>query len=63
MSEDADRLPVVPHITGEFYTWLWWASEQQRAVFDLPEPVGRVELWVDERLAFRNPEDTKVSPR
>lgn len=60
MSEAAEGLPVIPHITGEFYTWLWWSSETQRAVFDLPDPIGRVELWVDERLAFRSPEDTKV---
>ena len=61
MSDDVDRLPIVPHITGEFYTWLWWSSEQNSAVFDLPDPVGRVELWVDERLAFRSPEDTKLT--
>jgi len=60
MSE-AEGLPVLPHVAGEFYAWLWWASETRGAHFELGEPVGAVELWVDERLAFRNPDDTKVT--
>lgn len=62
MSEvSADGLPALPHLAGEFYVWLWWASEVRGAVFELADPVGTVELWVDERLAFRNPNDTKVT--
>lgn len=55
-----DGLPILPHLAGEFYAWLWWSSEANEGQFDLPD-VGKVELWVDERLAFRNPADTKVS--
>lgn len=58
---ETDGLPILPHVACEFYTWLWWSSEQNGAVFDLPDPVGRVDVWVDERLAFRNPDDTRVS--
>jgi hypothetical protein len=58
---DAEGLPIVPHLSSEFYVWLWWASEAQGSVFDLPEPVGRIDLWVDERLAFRSANDTKVT--
>src|SRR5690554_4355185 len=61
MAEQGEGLPILPHVAGEFYTWLWWASEANGAVFDLPDPVGRVDVWVDERLAFRNPDDTRVS--
>lgn len=61
MSDAQDGLPVLPHLSGEFYAWLWWASEVQGAVFELPDPVGQVELWVDERLAFRNADDTRVT--
>jgi len=57
---DAEGLPILPHTAGEFYAWLWWASELQGATFDLPEPVGRIDLWVDERLAFRTADDTKL---
>ena len=59
--ESADGLPILPHLAGEFYAWLWWASEVQGAVFDLGDPVGQIELWVDARLAFRNADDTKVT--
>lgn len=61
MSESVDGLPVLPHLASEFYVWLWWASEEQGSAFELPDPVGRIELWVDERLAFRNANDTRVT--
>lgn len=57
----AEPLPVLPHLASEFYLWLWWRSETQGSVFDLPDPVGRIECWVDERLAFRAPEQDKVT--
>ncbi len=60
MSDVQEGLPIVPHLAGEFYTWLWYTSEQRGAAFDLPAPVGAVDLWVDERLAFRAAEETKV---
>ncbi len=60
-SPTTDGLPILPHQASEFYVWLWWASEQQEGVFDLGEKVGRFDLWVDERLAFRNPHDVKVT--
>lgn len=56
-----DGLPQLPHLSGEFYVWLWWASESQGSSFKLPDPVGPVDLWIDERLAFRNVGDTKVT--
>ena len=56
-----DGLPVLPHIAGEFYVWLWWASEIQSAQFHLDDPVGIIDLWVDERLAFRIVGETKVT--
>lgn len=56
----SDQLPV-SHVASEFYGWLWWASERNEARFDLPD-IGRIELWVDERLAFRSPDpNEKVS--
>jgi hypothetical protein len=58
---DAEGLPIVPHVAGEFYTWLWWASERQGSTFDLGSPIGTVDVWVDERLAFRNVDDSKIS--
>lgn len=56
-----EATPVPAHLAGELYLWLWWASEQQQARFDLPQPVGQVHAWVDDRLAFRRPDDTKVT--
>lgn len=62
MSDDyTEGLPVLPHLAGEFYAWLWWASEDKAGFFDLGGDVGGVELWVDERLAFRRPDDNKVT--
>mgnify|MGYP006928197029 CR=1 FL=1 len=61
MSAEDEGLPILPHLASEFYTWLWWSSEELSGVFDLADPVGRVDVWVDERLAFRNPNDTKIT--
>lgn len=56
-----DQVPVLPHMAGEFYAWLWWKSEDNGGHFDLGDPIGRVDVWVDDRLAFRNPNDSKVA--
>jgi len=60
MNEPVEGLPSLPHVAGEFYTWLWWLSEAQDGVVHLGEELGPVDLWVDERLAFRNPNESKV---
>ena len=57
----ADELPIPAHLASEFYVWLWWSSEQRDGVFDLGGKVGRVEVWIDERLTFKSPDDTRVS--
>jgi recombination associated protein RdgC len=57
----SEATPIPPHLASEFYTWLWWASEQRGGAFDLPDPVGRIIVWVDDRLAFRRPDDSKVT--
>lgn len=56
-----EATPIPPHLAGEMYLWLWWASEQQQGRFELDAPVGAVHIWVDDRLAFRRPDDSKVS--
>lgn len=56
-----EGLPILPHVAGEFYAWVWWASERNGSSFDLPHPIGPVDVWVDERLAFRNADDSRVS--
>ena len=61
MSEGTETTPVIPHLASEFYLWLWWSSERTGGVFELGGDVGRIDLWVDDRLAFRVPGDRKVS--
>jgi hypothetical protein len=61
MIDGHDPTPVVPHLAAEFYLWLWWRSELDGGTFDLGEPVGRIEAWVDDRLAFRIPGEKKVT--
>jgi hypothetical protein len=61
MNPNQDALPVPPFLAAEFYLWLWWRSEEQGGVFDFGEPVGRIDLWMDDRLAFRRPGDKKVT--
>ena len=53
---DVDVTPILPHLAGEFLLWLWWASDRQSGLFELGEPWGTVELWVDARLVFEGGE-------
>lgn len=57
----SDGTPTPAHVAGEFYVWLWYVTEAEGSNFDLGDPVGRFDLWVDDRLAFRSPDDAKVS--
>jgi len=45
----------LPHLSTEFFTWLWWATEQGggRLTVDGEEIV----VWVDDRMAFRLPSE------
>lgn len=51
--------PIPPHFASEFYLWLWWASEVNEGVFHTPE--GPIQLWSQDRLAFRRPDESRVS--
>lgn len=57
----SEGLPIPSHLAGEFYAWLWFQSEKNGGAFSLPHPVGHVDVWVDERIAFRNPDEQKVA--
>lgn len=61
MSDVAEGLPIVPHVASEFYAWVWWSSERLGSNFQLGPPVGPVDVWVDERLAFRHADESKVA--
>lgn len=57
----AEATPIPPSLAPEFYLWLWYTSQQGGGRFDLPETGERIELYVDDRLAFRAPGETKVT--
>ena len=61
MSESQGPIPVPPHLTSEFFLWLWWRTEEAGGAINLGEPVGELTIWVDERLAFRSPGETKLT--
>jgi hypothetical protein len=53
--------PISPSLASEFYLWLWWRSEERQGRFELAKGGERIELFVDDRLAFRTPGETRVS--
>jgi hypothetical protein len=57
MSEDAT--PALPHLSTEFFIWLWFASERDGGTMALSENVGVVDVWVEDRLSFRGLEQEK----
>lgn len=66
-----EALPILPHLGSEFMLWLWYYSDITggHIEFDRPEEgeladlddLASVEIWVDERIAMRHPNQTKVS--
>jgi len=71
LKRDTEGLPTLPHLGSEFMLWLWYESEQTGGQFAFTTPqegdevelgaLGSVELWVDERIALRNRNDTRIS--
>lgn len=53
--------PVLPHLAAEFLLWLWWSASQRACHADLGEPHGEVDFWVDDRLAFKAPDEGKAA--
>ena len=56
-----EATPIPPHLAAEFYAWLWWRSEQREGALDVGGDVGRLTVWMDDKLAFRSADETKVS--
>jgi len=54
----ADRA-LLPHLVPEFMTWLWFASERDGGSVLLSEELGRIDYWVDDRIAFRDMDSDK----
>lgn len=55
-----DERPALPHLTTEFFSWIWYASEREEGRMDLGTDLGPVDFWVDERLSFRGPDEDKA---
>lgn len=42
-----------PHVSADFYLWLWWNSEEERGKFSIEDGSSVVEVHVDDRIALR----------
>lgn len=51
--------PALPHLTAEFFVWLWYASERDGGTMNLGA-AGVCDVWVEERLSFRIPDEDKA---
>lgn len=54
-----EERPLLEHLPSEFLTWLWFASEDQNGTLDLGEELGRIDVWVDDRIVFRSHDDDR----
>lgn len=53
--------PVLPHLASEFLLWLWWLAAQTGCRAHLGDDLGAVDFWVDDRLAFRAPDEGRAA--
>jgi hypothetical protein len=59
MSEETGATELLPpHISADFYLWLWFRSEMLGGKFTLEDGSG-VEVYLDDRLALRETGDDK----
>ena len=56
---DESSAPALPHLTAEFFVWLWYASERDGGTMTLGA-AGVCDVWVEERLSFRIPDEDKA---
>jgi hypothetical protein len=56
-----DATPVLPHLAAEFLLWLWWSAAHSGCRADLGPELGPVDFWVDDRLAFRTPDEGRAA--
>ena len=66
-----EALPVPSHTGNEFLLWLWWVSEEANGYYNFKneqdseevsmDELGSIDIWVDERIAMRNPSETKIT--
>ena len=49
---------VMEHVACDFLAWLWYETEKTGGRMEL-EPLGVVDVWIDERLAFRDNSDDR----
>jgi len=48
-----DERPLLAHLPSEFMTWIWYASVRDGGSMNLGADAGWVDVWVDDRIAFR----------
>jgi len=56
----SDSAAVMPHLTAEFFVWLWFAADREGGTFDLGPELGVVDMWIEERLSFRAVDEDKA---
>jgi hypothetical protein len=42
----------LPHLTSDFFAWLWYTTEAQGGTITLND--RELQVWVDDRIAFRS---------
>ena len=51
---------ALPHLTTEFFVWLWYVTDRDGGTVNLGEEWGVIEVWIDERLTFRTHDEDKA---
>ena len=56
---DSDGPPQLPHLSSEFFVWLWFAAEREGGSMFFGEEIGVLDFWIEERLSFRSPDEDR----
>jgi hypothetical protein len=62
VSEAVDGGMIPPHLSSEFFIWLWFSSEEGEGSisFGEEESLESIEYWIEDKISFRNPDAHKM---
>ena len=62
MSELVDGGMIPPHLSSEFFIWLWYSSEEGSGsiLFGEEGSEESIQYWIEDKISFRNPDAHKM---
>jgi len=58
MTADYDGSEILPHLSSEFFLWLWYSTEHAEGELDTNS--GTLRFWLEDKMAFKSPHSDTI---